>query len=70
MKNNLPALLFGTAMMVVVPGCAGTVTCTISLPQGGQFRLSISNTDPNMILSLETKSPPSQRLGECWQTSD
>lgn len=50
MKNNLPALLFGTAMMVVVPPAAQAQSpATISLPQGGQFRLSISNTDPNMI---------------------
>lgn len=50
MKNNLPALLFGTAMMVVVPSPAqAQPPATISFPQGGQFRLSISNTDPNMI---------------------
>ncbi|ENW7246919.1 TraK domain-containing protein [Salmonella enterica] len=50
MKNNLPAFLFGTAMMVVMPPAAQAQSpATISLPQGGQFRLSISNTDPNMI---------------------
>lgn len=50
MKNNLPALLFGTAMMVVVPSTTlAQPPATISFPQGGQFRLSISNTDPNMI---------------------
>ncbi|EIK6982764.1 type-F conjugative transfer system secretin TraK [Salmonella enterica subsp. enterica serovar Amager] len=50
MKNNLPAFLFGTAMMVVMPPAAQAQSpATISLPQGGQLRLSISNTDPNMI---------------------
>ncbi|ELM0421839.1 type-F conjugative transfer system secretin TraK, partial [Salmonella enterica] len=50
MKNNLPAFLFGTAMMVVMPPATQAQSpATISLPQGGQFRLSISNTDPNMI---------------------
>ncbi|UAN24946.1 type-F conjugative transfer system secretin TraK (plasmid) [Enterobacter sp. JBIWA003] len=50
MKNNIPALLFGTAMMVVVNQVAQAQSpATISLPQGGQFRLNISNTDPNMI---------------------
>ncbi|EIY1064812.1 type-F conjugative transfer system secretin TraK [Escherichia coli] len=50
MKNNLPALLFGTAMMVIVPPAAqAQPPATLSFPQGGQFRLSISNTDPNLI---------------------
>ncbi|EAX7089561.1 conjugal transfer protein TraK, partial [Salmonella enterica] len=42
MKNNLPAFLFGTAMMVVMPPATQAQSpATISLPQGGQFRLSI-----------------------------
>ena len=50
MKNNLPALLFGTAMLIAVPWSAEAQSpATFSFPQGGQFRLSISNTDPNMI---------------------
>lgn len=50
MKNNLPALLLGTAMMAAVPWTAqGQSPATLNFPQGGQFRLSISNTDPNMI---------------------
>ena len=50
MKNNLPALLSGTAMLVFVATSAQAQSpATISLPQGGQLRLSISNTDPNMI---------------------
>ncbi|MFH8136387.1 type-F conjugative transfer system secretin TraK [Pantoea osteomyelitidis] len=50
MKNNLPALLLGTAMMVALPWTAqAQFPVTLSFPQGGQFRLSISNTDPNMI---------------------
>lgn len=50
MKNNLPALLLGTAMMVAAPWSVQAQSpATLSFPQGGQFRLSISNTDPNMI---------------------
>lgn len=50
MKNNLPALWLGTAMMTAVPFAAQAQSpATISFPQGGQFRLSISNTDPNLI---------------------
>lgn len=50
MKNNLPALLFGAAMTIAEP-CTGQALppVTLSFPQGGQFRLSISNTDPNMM---------------------
>lgn len=56
MKNNLPALLFGTAMMVVVtPAVQAQPPATISFPQGGQFRLNISNTDPNMIFIPDDK---------------
>lgn len=50
MKNNLPAFLFGTVVMVAVPPTLlAQSPATLSFPQGGQFRLSISNTDPNMI---------------------
>jgi len=50
MKNNLPAIVLGTAMLAAVPGSApAQPPATLSVPQGGQFRLSISNTDPNMI---------------------
>lgn len=50
MKNNLPALWLGTAMMTAVPFAVQAQSpATISFPQGGQFRLSISNTDPNLI---------------------
>lgn len=50
MKNNLPALWLGIAMTAAVPSVAMAQSpATISFPQGGQFRLSISNTDPNMI---------------------
>ncbi|WP_370620252.1 type-F conjugative transfer system secretin TraK [Citrobacter meridianamericanus] len=50
MKNNLPALWLGTAMMTAVPfAVLAQSPATISFPQGGQFRLSISNTDPNLI---------------------
>ncbi|EJD6094563.1 type-F conjugative transfer system secretin TraK [Citrobacter freundii] len=50
MKNNLPSLLSGAAMMAAVSWTAqAQPPVTLSFPQGGQFRLSISNTDPNMI---------------------
>ncbi|BHI52452.1 type-F conjugative transfer system secretin TraK [Escherichia coli] len=50
MKNNFPALLLGTALMVTSPVTVYAQSpATLSFPQGGQFRLSISNTDPNMI---------------------
>lgn len=50
MKNNLSALFFVTAMLGVSPVCVlAQSPSTLSFPQGGQFRLSISNTDPNMI---------------------
>lgn len=50
MKNNLPALWLGTAMMTAAPFAVQAQSpATISFPQGGQFRLSISNTDPNLI---------------------
>ncbi|MCL6746908.1 type-F conjugative transfer system secretin TraK [Kosakonia sp. R1.Fl] len=50
MKNNFPALLSGAAMMAAVSWNAqAQPPVTLSFPQGGQFRLSISSTDPNMI---------------------
>ncbi len=50
MKNNFPALLLGTALMITSPVTVYAQSpATLSFPQGGQFRLSISNTDPNMI---------------------
>lgn len=50
MKNNLPALWFCSAMMTAVPFVVlAQSPATLSFPQGGQFRLRISNTDPNMI---------------------
>nr|WP_241391219.1 hypothetical protein [Serratia proteamaculans]ULG19010.1 conjugal transfer protein TraK [Serratia proteamaculans] len=50
MKNNLSALFFVTAMLGASPVCVlAQSPSTLSFPQGGQFRLSISNTDPNMI---------------------
>ncbi|HEF0975482.1 TPA: type-F conjugative transfer system secretin TraK [Escherichia coli] len=50
MKNNLPSFLLGTALLVAIPlTTPAQPPATLSFPQGGQFRLSISNTDPNMI---------------------
>nr|WP_011387700.1 type-F conjugative transfer system pilin acetylase TraX [Escherichia coli]CAI79515.1 TraK-X deletion and fusion protein [Escherichia coli] len=50
MKNNFPALLLGTALMITSPVTVYAQSpATLSFPQRGQFRLSISNTDPNMI---------------------
>lgn len=50
MKNNLQALIFASTLLSVLPArVVAQVPSTLTFPQGGQFRLSISNTDPNMI---------------------
>ncbi|WP_447874808.1 type-F conjugative transfer system secretin TraK [Serratia fonticola] len=49
MKSNLLVLFFVTVMLGQPAVSLAQPPSTLSFPQGGQFRLSISNTDPNMI---------------------
>lgn len=49
MKNNLAALICGAALLSAGPVLAQS-PAVLSFTQGGQFRLGISNTDPNLLL--------------------
>lgn len=50
MKNNYPALLLAGAFILSCPApVVAQAPSTLAFAQGGQFRLSISSTDPNMI---------------------
>lgn len=51
MKNNVLALLLATAVLSpgMVPVVCAQALATLSFAQGGQFSLSVSNTDPNML---------------------
>lgn len=50
MKNNLRAALCSCMLLAGLPGTVmAKAPSTLSFPQGGQFRLGISNTDPNLI---------------------
>lgn len=50
MKNNLQAFLLASSLLTAFPASLlAQPPSTLTFPQGGQFRLSISNTDPNMI---------------------
>lgn len=56
MKNNLLVLFFVTATMAAAPfSVRAQSPVTLLFQQGGQFRLSISNTDPNMIFIPDDK---------------
>ncbi|MHA3760582.1 type-F conjugative transfer system secretin TraK [Yersinia enterocolitica] len=48
MKNNLLALWLGSSLLLSGSAFAQPPS-TLTFPQGGQFRLTISNSDPNMI---------------------
>lgn len=48
MKNNLSALWLGCSLLLSSSAIAQPPS-TLTFPQGGQLRLTVSNSDPNMI---------------------
>lgn len=52
MKSNLTAVCIAAALSVALPAQASASTVTagsLTMPQNGQFTLSVSSTNPNMI---------------------